>query len=446
MKKTGKSGWDNYVKLEKGLSIGTRQDQSSGIYYCRLRIDGRNRDYSLGTRDKTEAIVLAAKKKGLVSGKGIEAVQRKKKSGKRKVWLDVKWEEFLEYKKNKVRNGVIKESRLGVYRSIDRNWFGKYIRKKPARIDFEKLDDDYFSRFWDWRISYYGSVEHKRDDRIAREDGYIRSIRKPNGHGLDNERKIIKEFLTWSFRKGFTDKGVPMSLDQRQMGINRSAEGFNYEEYTKLQKVFSDWIADAKNENEELTRQRILFKFKLMLACGTRVADLVQLQWKDLRSERNPQTKKTETYFFAKAKGKRRLVPISEDLNADFEIWKKKSKFTEPDDYVFATETGKKSNTDNTQWKSFLKLNGCLKDPNGKTRNMTSLRHTFASFAILYSDEKTSVIADRMGTSERQIETTYKDDLARRDSARYTKHLVPMMDEHDNIRYYLDNMVSFQSE
>lgn len=433
VKKKGR-GWDNYLKLEPGLSIGTRQDQTSGIYYVRLRVDGRNKDFSLKTTSKRKAIILAAKKKEGLELNGIEAV-KSKQSGRRRVLLHTKWKEFLQHKQSQVNDGEILASRLGVYNSIDKNWFGKYLSRR--KFGFAQVNEQWVIDFWDWRKNYVGSEEHKRDARTARKNGekfLIKEDSETGAHGLDNERKIIIEFLIWANRMGYTDKAVPLKLDKKVKALEESAEGLTYEEYLKLQSDFESWLSEAKDHAQLMTRGRVLFKFKLMLTCGTRVADLIQLQWKDVKKEFNPAKNKDEAWFIAKAKKKRRIVPITLSLHDEFMEWKAGSDYHDNEDYVFATQTGKSSSTDNEKWKAFLKRNKCLLDSKGKTRNMTTLRHTFASFAILYSDEKTSFIAEKMGTSERMIEDTYKDELARRENERYSKHLVPMMEEFDRLR------------
>lgn len=442
----GKKGkWSNYLKLEKGLSIGTRNDQASGIYYVRLLVDGKYKEYSLGKTNRTEAIIEAGKRKGNVQILGVEGIEKKKSSGKRKIWIHSKWDEFLEYKRSDVISGHIKASRMTVYNAIDKNWFGKYIKNKKRRMEFDKVNDQFVLDFWKWRLEYIGSEEHKRDCKYQR-DNKLRGlvIKQPTGHGLDNERKILKEFLAWAFRMDYTVKGIPMQLDKKPMSVTVSAEGFSYAEYEKVQAELLTWIQDAPTKTIEQTRRRIEFKFRVMLACGTRTADLIQLQWKDVRSDTVPVLgdegkKETKSYFIAKAKKKRRIVPITKLMASYFTHWRESSKFQDPDDFVFATETGKSSSTDNDNWKKFLKENDCLFDPNGKSRTMTSLRHTFASFAILYTDEKTSIIADRMGTSEREIENTYKDALTRRDHDRYTSQVVPMLEEDDMERWWEEN-------
>jgi integrase len=304
------------------------------------------------------------------------------------------------------------------------------------------VNDQFVHDFWDWRLNYYGSDEHKRDTKFRRENklrGLI--IRKPTGHGLDNERKIMKEFLRWAFRMEYTTKGIPMALDKKPMKTTKAAQGFSFEEYKRIQDKLGQWIEDAPNENVKRTRRRVEFKFNLMLAYGTRSADLTQLQWQDVRFDEGPEKntdgteRKRKHHFIAKAKNKRRPVPITEDTATSFRVWKEYSEFTDPDDFVFATQTGKSSTTDNDKWKDFLKELGLLYDENGKSRNMTTLRHTFATFAILYTNEKTSMIADRMGSSERQIQETYKDELRIREHERFTQEVVPMANSFDIERF-----------
>ena len=61
-----------------------------------------------------------------------------------------------------------------------------------------------------------------------------------------------------------------------------------------------------------------------------------------------------------------------------------------------------------------LKAKGWLKDVRGENRTQYSLRHTYATFKLLYTEIDVVTLAQYMGTSIRMIEAHYADDLKSR--------------------------------
>ena len=84
------------------------------------------------------------------------------------------------------------------------------------------------------------------------------------------------------------------------------------------------------------------------------------------------------------------------------------SDHTKPDNYVFADRSGLPINSFGKTFKRILDTAGLLKDRHGRARTIYSLRHTYATFRLLYGGANIEDLAQNMGTSPTQIFNHYR--------------------------------------
>ncbi len=77
------------------------------------------------------------------------------------------------------------------------------------------------------------------------------------------------------------------------------------------------------------------------------------------------------------------------------------------DEYVFRLSSGKRTNNLNQSFRQFLRHNKLLEDKHGDTRTLYSLRHTYATLALVGSNIGIHDLARQMGTSVGMIEQHY---------------------------------------
>ena len=140
---------------------------------------------------------------------------------------------------------------------------------------------------------------------------------------------------------------------------------------------------------------------------GMRPPEATNLRWRDIGDYTDPETREKYAEIFVHGKGKERSLIADISVLSYLERWKKISKHTKPDDYVFCSKDGKSAKFDNGIFTKMLREFGLLMDKRGENRTLYSLRHTFAADRILDGDVDYYLLAKAMGTSIRMIETHY---------------------------------------
>ncbi len=142
------------------------------------------------------------------------------------------------------------------------------------------------------------------------------------------------------------------------------------------------------------------------------------MKWGHIRVDEGIVADRTVAVMWVHGKDKERYIvapiPVWHWLKHWREICNKHGIKTQPDDYVFVNEEGEQALFDNAIFTKMLKGKGWLKDIRGENRTLYSLRHTYATFKLLYTGIDVLTLAQYMGTSVRMIEAHYADDLKKR--------------------------------
>jgi integrase len=146
-----------------------------------------------------------------------------------------------------------------------------------------------------------------------------------------------------------------------------------------------------------------------MMASGLRPNEARQLRWRDVEIYTDPDgIEHVILHISPNTKtGKRQCVPLRV-ARKYLDILKEHSHHTEPNDLVFCDQQGQPIDNFGKTFKKILTDAGILRDRWGEVRTIYSLRHTYATFRLLYGHANIEDLAQNMGTSPQQIFKHYR--------------------------------------
>jgi integrase len=274
-------------------------------------------------------------------------------------------------------------------------FFGKtYI----TNIDFDKIRE-----FNAWRVAKIG--------------------REPKASTLNTHNSAMNKVYGEAVARGFVSQAkVPILANNGEEGSRRP--DFGLEDYRTMIRKLPSWIASGKKGKSEQMRA-LLRDYVLILAnTGMRHGTEAQnLRWRHVNVFTEDGLEYVEFYLHGKTKphdaiGRAGTVKYLKRIHARTDAIKHipfdimiKQKLDLP---VFCLPDGSVTEHLRQTFKAFLKEAGLLKCPKtGQDRTLYSLRHTYATFALINDGMDVHVLAKQMGTSTGMIERHYSHLTAR---------------------------------
>jgi|GEM_PF-6170681 len=427
---TAKRLWKE--QIGKGLKIW---GHPNGKIYANIRLedkDGKKTwlDRSLNTDSRGDARYEAIKLQALLQDR------TERGQSVKKLYAHDYVDKFMAHKKQRVKDRKMSEGRLKLYVTTFGTWWGPWVTKHKVAI--ADVTEEYIKKYRTYREWYPESDQWADDLALKKKNkestrGFAQ-MKTPGDTYLEQELKRIKEMFNWCVGQRVIDSSqIPIfpEID----ASSETSEGFSYSEFEGIDNyMLKEWIPGMAGEPKRIyERERVHLKMNTLIDTGCRVADLSQLQWKDLRYYQNEKTGEGEYYYNAKAKVKKsRELSLEKSTYAALMKWKFKSKFRKDDDLVFGTQDSNKdtASIDAGLWKRLLLDVGhhygveMWLDRNGRRRTLTACRHTFATWGILGGIEIDDLV-HRMRTSRKEFDETYMDDMPRHDAKRYSKSVRP---------------------
>lgn len=280
-------------------------------------------------------------------------------------------------------------------------------------------------------LPYFGSYGDLTRIKTADIDNYVAHRRSTTGKSpkpgtVNRENTVLRQMLAYAVRQGWIDKAPEIPhLSESQTRERRPH--FTLAECQRLRAASNKRMAQARNTPQlrhTLASRELLNDVVLFLAnSGLRVDEMKSVTWRSvelvepqlkgavqlssagkMRSNRRVALKKTAVkalvrirdrrLAWLKANGVPQVIPLSEP--------------------VFALPDGTKVNNYKRGFSALLKAAGIGVAKGQISHSLTSLRHTYATYALTNPDQSkrvtTKVLALHMGTSIRMIEMHYGHD------------------------------------
>ncbi len=371
------------TEIQSGIIIYRRSDVVHHDWYCRLKVPGKNRykHVSLDTPDMK-----------LARDKAVHEYARLLFKVEFKVPIFEHTfgqvaHEYIEFQKQRVKAKEIKQKRCDTEESYIENQLVPYKGSTPI----SQIKED------DWR-------EYPMWRRASGKGRY-------NG-GMISDWTIRSEMAT--FRAimffGVQKKHIPeaSALFRARLKLGKpKREAFTLKEYRQLHTFARGYIKTSPNAWCKWARTMFYNFMLVMTNTGMRPEEARNLRWRDISDERLDRNGRP--YIPMNVRGKDKFRELVAPLVVEDYLQKIReiSKAKKPDDFVFTTFKGQRSDS---LYKGVLDevlaKSGLLLSATGKPRSTYSFRHTYATFRIIENTNR-SDLADQMGTSEEMIKDYY---------------------------------------
>jgi integrase len=259
-------------------------------------------------------------------------------------------------------------------------------------IDYQKIQD-----FYEWRR-----------DKMGRE---------PKASTLNTHKSAMNRVFEEAVARGFlAHKNVPLLVNKGEKSERRP--DFTREEYATMIRKMPSWITQGKagkpTDMRHLMRDYVLIMANTGMRHGT---EALNLQWKHVTLFEEKDLQYLEMSVTGKT-GRRDIICRSGTINYLKRIHEQcqdvrhipfedllKQRVDLP---VFRLPDGTVSKNIHQTFRKFLTDTGLITCPRtGQNRTLYSLRHTYATFALLNDGMDIHALAVQMGTSIGMIEQHY---------------------------------------
>lgn len=395
-----------HILLENTLIIYQRE--RSNIWQCRFKVDEIWQRASTKQHDLTKAKDAA---KRLL----IEAEIRKQSN------LPVITRRFKDVAKlaiqrmnNEIASGRGKVSYIDYIRCINDYLIPCFSKRSITHIDFKALDE----------------LDNWRTERMGKAASHSTILTHNAALNRVFDEAIIRNFLTEVNRPKLEAKG--------RKGERHPA--FELHEVRALLSNFEAWIERARTAESKELRLLLLDYVDVLLNTGARPGvELMNLKWRQIKFNIKPTVTHTkeidkegdiislhdlnrscEMRVTGKT-GERTALGMKSTVAALRRIAERNygitgallnplKELTVPsnDDYVFRTKAGKQPTSFSKLFRTYLVEHNLLVDPlTEKERVFYSLRHTYATLALVNDKVPIHTLAKQMGTSVLMIEKHY---------------------------------------
>ena len=344
-------------------------------YQARMKIKGKWKRFTTGTPDIKEASRMAC-----------ERYDEARVLSKKNIVIDTRRfkgvaELAIKEMNAELNSGYGKKSYRDYIQALN-NYFIPYFKNMNVdSIDYKRLKE-----FNDWRTKKVG--------------------RKLTKSTITNHNSALKRVFKVAIDRGWIDKVQIPDLKNTGVEGNRRPY-FSIDEYQKLYRHMRSWCKEGRKEKSremrELLRDYVLILCNTGMRAGT---ETYNLKWKQVEEIEHEGVKYIRIWVKGKT-GERQLIGRH---NVRRYLNRIKSRFDKckPNDYVFRLRCGSRTNSLNATFEECLKSADLLLDKTGEgVRTLYSLRHTYATFQILYNKVDYHTLAKNMGTSISMLEKHY---------------------------------------
>lgn len=379
-----KLGADTHVLLDGEVKVYKRPN--SKRWQTTFQIDGHWVRISTGKRDLEEAKAVA-----------------------REQYLDYKYRAKHDLPVVTKRfEDVAKLAVADMQRQLDAG-AGRKVYK-----DYIKAIDKYFIPFFG--KTYITNIDHEKI--LAFNAWRVEQIgREPKASTLNTHNSAMNKVYAEAVARGFISQGkVPVLANNGEDAKRRP--DFSLEDYRTLIRKLPHWIDKGKGGKSRDMRYLLRDYVLIMANTGMRHGTEAQnLRWKHVTVFKENGLEYVEFYLHGKTKP-REAIGRAGTINYLKRIHSRTEAIKDIDFYemlkqkldlpVFCLPDGTVTEHLRQTFKAFLKDAGLLKCPKtGQDRTLYSLRHTYATFALVNDGMDIHALAKQMGTSIGMIERHY---------------------------------------
>lgn len=424
---------NKHVLRDGAITLYTRNGRPT--YHCRLKLDG-HKDYIVKSTKRT-ALIEAAR----VAEDLYDDLRYKVRHGLevQPHTFETMWKRWLGNNRN-----LLSEHRIRYIEGTANRYFLPYF----GSMSLEHLSHANVAAYWEWRLNYWSSaegeakIESAQKTRTTEKRPYKQKLgnvaKVPAQKTLEMEQSALRQIFRWANNLGLMNRMPTVKAPKihKDKGVSRRP-AFELDEWQTLYRYLRDWVKEKYDPSKPNKRpnsfhrwhRELIRAYILFMGCsGLRPNEARQLRWKDLEFYTDPEGNEHVILHVSPTTktGQRECVPLRSARRYLDKI-KKQSLHTEPNDLGFCDSNGNPIHNFGKTFKKILTDTGLLQDRYGRTRTIYSLRHTYATFRLLYGHANIELLAQNMGTSPIQIFQHYRHITTRQKAAELGGKLHPDM-------------------
>jgi integrase len=281
---------------------------------------------------------------------------------------------------------------------------------------------DYIRAMNNYLIPFFGKMELTgiTPQKVAEYETWrnLKMKRIPISSTLANHSSAYNRIIDLAIQQGWVSEkvGIPRLSRKGKKGSARPA--FTQEELTKLLNYMPKWCLMGERKNHIEMRQLLRDYVELLLTTGIRSGrESMNMKWKHIEWYSDGKTDVRYLRIWVSGKtGGRWLIAkhrASEALNRLAQRQRvgailDQAIEAKSDTYVFSLSTGQRPTSMHTSFELLLKDSAMRVDPiTGKNRSLYSLRHCYATLALMDGQMDMHTVAKQMGTSVGMLEQHY---------------------------------------
>lgn len=383
--------YQNKTLLRDGnVLVYQRSDIKSGIWQARFLINGKYKNTSLKTTNKSEAEIKACDL--------YDEIRFKIKHGIPVFDLTFKQvvEEFLRNAEERCKTGEITYRWVKVISSVIDNGFYPYFTKD---IGITSIQQNKIDGYVAWRKN-----NNKSGPKIS-----IATLR--------TELAFLKQIFKYALKKKYINESQMPDIQRikRSKKDDERRPHFQIYEWRKLTRFLIYWSKHSLEYNQ------MRYYIHFLAHSGLRTGEAATLTWKQF-------TWGNDAFRILNVTGKtgsrKGTVVCDIGLGRKMQRWKELTKDLGNDDLIWTLKMDRQRQL----WRQIMDKTELYYDERGRSRPLYSLRHTYATFRLTYGRTDVYKLAQNMGTSVQMIENFYGhtetedfvEDLTRRKNNRHT--------------------------
>lgn len=241
--------------------------------------------------------------------------------------------------------------------------------------------------------------------------------RKPKASTLMNFASAWNKLLAVAVERGYISERVPVPKLTTKGEKGKTRPAFSEEEITHLLAFMETWQHEGLRAVEKEIRPLLRDYIEMLLLTGMRHGtEAMGICWKHIEWHTDKGVRYLRIWVDGKTGGrwliaKHRAVDVLKRLHArqtdikhvDFEELLK----TRVPHLLFRFADGYQPPSMNGTFRRLMRDTGLLKNTEGQTRTLYSLRHTYATFELLRNSTDIHTLSKQMGNSAAMIEKHY---------------------------------------
>jgi len=279
----------------------------------------------------------------------------------------------------------------------------RYVLPFMGNEPIDKIGINTISDFWDWRRRYWIDGAGKASKANHRH------VEVPSETTLYQEARALSRCFKEAIRQGWVSKELCPDVFPRVPKKAKRRPAFDEKEWGQLHRGLYLYALEAKREQDKLRRLRLFHFVRAVVSSGMRPPEAKTLTWENVVPFQTPDGKDTYA-LWVQGKGKQRRIIAQPEIRGELDNWRKITPFNEDTDYVFADDEGKPWEQVAWNFRKALRQLGLERNRHGDAFTVYSLRHTYATFRLMYGDIDIYLLARNMDTGVAMIEAHYGHD------------------------------------